>query len=184
MTLSARALGLAHVAFAALLALASAGPAAAAPSEVSAAGFLVSLRYEVKAAPGRLWQALGEVDRWWNPSHTWSGSSANLSLSREAPGCFCERWEAGSVEHGRVIHAARDSLLRVQGALGPLQALAVDGVLSFAIAEKEGKTILQVSYRVSGNDAAGLQQYAAAVDGVIAEQARRLVAYAESGKPD
>jgi hypothetical protein len=54
---------------------------------------------------------------------------------------------------------------------------------SFAVAEKDAKTLLQVTYRVSGNDAAGLQELAGLVDSVLAEQVRRLVAYAEGGKP-
>lgn len=170
--------------FAAALTATLSVPAAAATSEVSPAGFIVSLRYEVNATPHRLWESLGEPAKWWNPSHTWSGNAANLSLSRQASGCFCERWGANSVEHGRVVYAAEDSVLRLLGALGPLQALAVDAVLTFAIAQKDGKTVLQVSYRVSGNASAALQDLAGPVDGVIAEQARRLVAYAESGKPD
>lgn len=170
--------------FAAALTATLSVPAAAATSEVSPAGFIVSLRYEVNATPHRLWESLGEPAKWWNSSHTWSGNAANLSLSRQASGCFCERWGANSVEHGRVVYAAEDSVLRLLGALGPLQALAVDAVLTFAIAQKDGKTVLQVSYRVSGNASAALQDLAGPVDGVIAEQARRLVAYAESGKPD
>lgn len=161
-----------------------AGPAGAAPSEVSPSGFLVTLRQEVKASPRRLYEALGEVDKWWNARHTWSGSAANLSLARQAGGCFCERWGTSSVEHARVIHAAQDGTLRLQGGLGPLQALAVNAVLTFAIAEKDGKTSLLVTYRVSGNDSAALQDYAAPVDGVLAEQVRRLVAYSEGGKPE
>ena len=175
---------LAALFFAAALTATLSVPAAAATSEVSPAGFIVSLRYEVNATPHRLWESLGEPAKWWNPSHTWSGNAANLSLSRQASGCFCERWGANSVEHGRVVYAAEDSVLRLLGALGPLQALAVDAVLTFAIAQKDGKTVLQVSYRVSGNASAALQDLAGPVDGVIAEQARRLVAYAESGKPD
>ena len=175
---------LAALFFTAALAATLPAPATAATSEVSPTGFIVSLRYEVNATPHRLWESLGDVDKWWNSSHTWSGNAANLSLARQASGCFCERWAANSVEHGRVVYAAEDSVLRLQGGLGPLQALAVDAVLTFAIAQKDGKTVLQVTYRVSGNASAALQDLAGPVDGVIAEQARRLVAYAESGKPD
>ncbi|MEO8527166.1 MAG: hypothetical protein ABI460_20720 [Caldimonas sp.] len=171
-------------ALAAAASMALSGPAGAATSDVSPSGFLVSLRYEVKAGPHRIYEALGDVDKWWNSAHTWSGSAANLSLSRQPSGCFCERWGANSVEHARVILATEDSVLRLQGALGPLQALAVNAVLTFAISEKDGKTILLVTYRVSGNEAAGLQALAGPVDGVLAEQARRLVSYAESGKPE
>ena len=169
---------------AAALAACGNGIAAAATSEVSPAGFLVTVRHDVKATPQRLYQALGEVDKWWNGKHSWSAKAANLSLATQAGGCFCERWEANSVEHARVIHAAQDRMLRLEGSLGPLQALAATSVLTFALAAKDGGTALLVTYRVAGNDAAGLQQLAEPVDGVIAEQVRRLVAYVETGKPD
>ena len=92
-------------------------------------GFLVTVRHEVKAPPPRLYAALGEIDRWWNGSHSYSGQAANLSLARQAGGCFCERWGNNSVEHARVVIALEDRMLRLEGALGPLQALAVNGVL-------------------------------------------------------
>lgn len=163
--------------------LAVASPVAAATSEVSTSGFLVTLRQEVNASPHRVYESLGDVGKWWNAQHTWSGNAANLSLQTEASACFCERWSGGSVEHGRVVYAARDSVLRIQGALGPLQALAVNAVLTFAVAEKDGKTVLLVTYRVSGNEAAGLQALAGPVDGVLAEQVQGLVRYAESRAP-
>ncbi|MEO5881974.1 MAG: hypothetical protein ABIQ06_06120, partial [Caldimonas sp.] len=76
-----------------LAALLGAGtPATAATSEVSASGFLVTLRHEVKATPNRLYEALGEVDKWWNGNHSGSGKASNLSLVKQAGGCFCERW--------------------------------------------------------------------------------------------
>lgn len=162
----------------------AAGIAAAATSEVSASGFLVTLRHEVKAPPNRLYEALGEIDKWWNGNHSWSGKAANFSLAKQAGGCFCERWGQNSVEHARVINAVEDRMLRLEGSLGPLQALATTSVLTFALAPRDGGTTLVVTYRVAGNEAAGLQQLAGPVDGVIAEQVRRLVAYVETGKPD
>lgn len=160
------------------------GSAAAATSEVSASGFLVTLRHELKATPHRVYEALGEIDRWWNGSHSWSGNAANLSLARQAGGCFCERWGANSVEHARVVQAVEGRTLRLEGSLGPLQALATTSVLTFALAAKDGGSTLMVTYRVAGNEAAALQQLAGPVDGVIAEQVRRLVAYVETGKPE
>lgn len=169
---------------AAAFALAAALPAPAATSDVSPGGFLVSLRYETQATPQQLYAALGQVDKWWNGDHTWSGSAANLSLPLQATACFCERWGKNSVEHARVLYAAENSVLRLDGAFGPLQALGVRGILTFAMATREGKTVLQVSYRVVGNASSGLDGFAGPVDGVIAEQAKRLVTYAETGKPE
>ena len=160
------------------------GGAFAATSEVSPTGFLVTAQHEVKATPHRVYEALGEIDKWWNGSHSWSGKAANLSLSTQAGGCFCERWGQNSVEHARVILAFEERLLRLQGSLGPLQGLAANSVLTFAIAPKDGGATLVVTYRVSGSESAGLQQLAAPVDRVISEQARRLVSYIETGKPE
>jgi hypothetical protein len=170
---------------AALLLLASVcASAVATTSDVSPTGFLVTAQHEVKATPHRLYEALGEVDKWWNGSHSWSGRASNLSLARQAGGCFCERWGQNSVEHARVVHAFEERMLRLEGSLGPLQALAVTGVLTFAIAPKDGAATLVVTYRVAGSESAGLQQLAAPVDRVIGEQARRLVSYVETGKPE
>lgn len=169
---------------AAALSFALAGPAAAEATQVSTSGFLVSVRHELKAPPPRVYAALGELERWWNAAHSYSGQAANLSLSRQAGGCFCERWSGNAVEHARVVMALEDRTLRLEGALGPLQALAVNGVLTFGLAPKDGGTALVVTYRVAGNDGSALQQLAGPVDSVISEQVRRLVAYVETGKPD
>ena len=168
----------------AVLVFGLAGPAGAEATQVSAAGFLVTVRHELKAAPPRVYAAIGEIERWWNPAHSYSGQAANLSLARQAGGCFCERWGSNAVEHARVVTALEDRTLRLEGALGPLQALAVNGSLTFALTPKDAGTTLVVTYRVSGNEGSGLQQLAGPVDGVITEQARRLVAYVETGKPD
>ena len=170
--------------FAAACGLGGGQAALAVTSDVSPTGFLVTAQHDVKATPHRVYEALGEIDKWWNGSHSWSGKAANLSLSRQAGGCFCERWGQNSVEHARVVHAFEERLLRLDGALGPLQALSVNGVLTFALQPKEGGTALVVTYRVSGAESAGLQQLAAPVDRVIGEQARRLVSYIETGKPE
>ena len=173
-----------HATVASMLAALLWAPAHAATSEVSPAGFLVTIRLESRATPHQFYAALSHVGNWWNKEHTWSGDAANLSLATEASACFCERWAGGSVEHARVVYAAKDSTLRLHGALGPLQALAVRGALTFAFAAKDAKTIVQVTYRVAGNAASGLDDLAAPVDGVIGEQARRLVAYVETGNPE
>jgi uncharacterized protein YndB with AHSA1/START domain len=167
----------------AIVALVAPAVGDAATSNVSAAGFLVTLQQEVKANPHRVYEALGEVDKWWNSQHTYSGNAANLSLQAQASACFCERWDGNSVEHGRVVYAVRDSALRIQGALGPLQAMAVNAVLTFTLEEKRGRTMLQLTYRVSGNETSGLQELAAPVDQVLGEALQRLVDYIETGKP-
>jgi uncharacterized protein YndB with AHSA1/START domain len=155
--------------------------APAAPAEVRQAGadaFLVGHRLVVTATPAAVFAALGQVDRWWNPQHSWSGSAQNLRLELEAGGCFCERWANGSVEHARVVFVVRDRELRLRGALGPLQEMGLDGLLSFVLTPTEGGTRLEVSYRVTGDGLHDLAPLAPAVDGVIGDQSSRLAAFA------
>ena len=170
---------------AAVLALGTAGPAGAEATQVSASGFLVTARHELKAPPPRVYAALGEIERWWNPAHSYSGQAANLSLARQPGGCFCERWGAHGVEHARVVMALEDRMLRLEGALGPLAGAGGQRrPRPSPWRPKDGGTTLVVTYRVAGNEGSGLQQLAGPVDGVITEQVRRLVAYVETGKPD
>ena len=167
----------------ALLLALLAGAAHAETSGVSPSGFVVTHRAQTTATPAEVYAAIGHPERWWNGEHTYSQDAANLSLSLTAGGCFCERWANGSVEHARVIYAARDSAVRLSGAFGPLQALAVDAVLTIAVATKDGHTTLQMTYRVSGNADAALDKLAQPVDGVLGEQFKRLESFAATGKP-
>jgi uncharacterized protein YndB with AHSA1/START domain len=162
----------------------AAGMACAATSDVSSSGFVVTVRVETAASPQRVHEMLAHPERWWSSAHTWSGSASNLSLVTDAGGCFCERWEGHAVEHGRVVHFARGEVLRLVSALGPLQALPVTGVLTFATTAKDGRTTLEATYRVSGAPSAQLDRLATPVDGVIDLQVRRLVRAVETGAPE
>ena len=166
-----------------LLALFLATETHADTSDLSDTGFLVTYRFELAATPQKIFESVARIDQWWNPEHTWSGDARNLSLDPSPGGCFCERWKDGAVQHARVVATLRDSLVRLEGSLGPLQALAVNGILSFAMKANGDKSLLVVTYRISGNAAAGLQKLAPAVDRVIGEQAGRLAAYVETGDP-
>ena len=160
--------------------------AASAHAEVErAAGdsFVIIFHQTINATPAGTYSAITRVDQWWSSDHTYSGDAANLSLVAEAGGCWCERWKDGSVDHGRVILAMHDKLLRVQTALGPLQGKAVNGVLTFQLKPEQGSTLLTLSYRVNGTAASALDKDAPAVDKVLGEQFARLVRYIEKGKP-
>ncbi len=149
-------------------------PAAAATSEVSSSGFLVTLREEVPATPREAWEALVRVDRWWSGEHTYSGEAANLSLEPLAGGCWCERWQGNSVEHGRVLYALPGNGLRIEGAFGPLQAMAVNAVLTFKLEAAGDRTAIVTTYRVRGAPDANLDKMAGAVDAVMGAQVKRL----------
>lgn len=132
--------------------------------EAAGDGFLIVFTQRVEATPAQAYAALSQVDRWWSSDHTYSGDAANMSLKAEAGACFCERWQDNSVEHGTVILALRDTLLRLNTALGPLQGKAVTGVLSFQFKPDDKATLLAVAYRVNGAAASALDKDAPAVD--------------------
>jgi hypothetical protein len=163
--------------------LMAAGATRAEPSAVSPSGFLITHRHEVHASPQQVYDAIGRIGRWWNDVHSYSGHASNMTLDLRAGGCFCESWDGNSVQHAQVIQARRGSLVRLQGALGPLQPLAISAILTFAVTTVDDKTQLTVTYNVAGNADAGLDKLAGPVDSVIGEATDRLVAYAESGKP-
>jgi len=160
-----------------------AGAARADVSGMSPSGFVVTHHAEVAAAPAQVFAAIGHPERWWNGEHTYSGDAANLSLALSAGGCFCERWGDNSVEHARVLYAGRDRALRLSGGFGPLQALAVDAILTMTLTAHDGRTTVQWIYRVSGNADAALDKLAGPVDHVLGEQLNRLAKAAAAGTP-
>ena len=168
-----------------LIVSALAGPAHADTSNVSPTGFVANFREEVKATPEEVWKAIVQLPRWWNDAHTYSGKASNLSLDATAGGCWCERWgEGNSVQHGQVVLVQPGRVIRLNASLGPLQELAVNGVLTIVTSAQNGQTTLRMTYRVAGNADAGLEKLAPVVDQVIGTQYRRLKSLAETGKPE
>ncbi|HZZ94901.1 MAG TPA: SRPBCC domain-containing protein [Usitatibacter sp.] len=143
-------------------------------SDISPSAFLASFHEEVDATPEQSWQALVRVAGWWSAAHTYSGDAANLTLDARAGGCWCERWGANSVQHARVLVAMPGKLLRLEGALGPFQALGATGILTFTLLPHGSGTSLDVTYRVRATPDAAMDKLAPAVDQVLGEQVRRL----------
>lgn len=148
--------------------------------EEEAGGFVTRSTTIVEASPREAWMALISPAKWWNEAHTWSGEPANLSITPQAGGCFCERIPevetrdevglAGSVRHAVVVYAAPDKALRMRGALGPLQSEAVTGMLTIALDEVEQGTAITFEYVVGGYMRYETPTIAKAVDGVISQQ--------------
>jgi uncharacterized protein YndB with AHSA1/START domain len=156
-----------------LASLLLAGFPLAASAEVklaSADAMLIRHEFRIAVPAARAWQALLHPERWWPPDHTWSGRRESLSLEAAAGGCFCERWDAGSAQHGRVVMALPGRALKIDAALGPFLEMAISGILAVALEENDGVTTAVVSYRVSGDPAHKLDQLAPIVDQVIGMQ--------------
>lgn len=155
-------------------------------------GFTVRNTAQVSTPPMETYARLvGDVGRWWNGAHSFSGDAANLSIDTTPGGCFMERLPAaadgapdGWLCHLRVVHANPGRLLRLSGGLGPLQELGVAGSLSWSLQEGEGGTLIVLSYAVGGYLDGGLESWAGPVDGVLAEQLGRFARYLETGSPE
>lgn len=134
----------------------------------------------------QVWDTLRSPQRWWSKEHTYSDDAANLYLDGQATGCFCERFpdRKGSVEHARIVYIQAPRMIRLSGALGPLQAEAVIGTLTFKL-DQEGSnaTRLTLEYLVSGYVRAGADTLAPKVDQVLALQVANLKTAAEASPP-
>lgn len=157
--------------------------ATAAVTETRENAFTIEATVMVDDTPVSTYRDLIRVNLWWDPAHTWSGSAGNLKLDARAGGCFCEKLaDGGSVQHGRVIFAQPGKMLRLQAALGPLQGMAVAGVLTFTLAPDGPGTRVTLTYRVAGALTMESAKLAPLVDQVMGTQLRRLGNYA-SGHP-
>ena len=174
----------------ALLALPLIAVSSAAFAEVKAAsdaGFNSIHIATVNATPEEIWKRLLAPKDYWNKAHSWSGSSAGFYIDAQANGCFCELFQeadangklktVGSVEHMRVIFAQPGKVLRMQGALGPLQSEAVIGTLTVAMepSKDNAGTRVSFSYVVGGYMRYKVSEIAPAVDKVLGEQFKSML---------
>jgi hypothetical protein len=173
-----------HLTTLAAFALAGAGiggPASARVHEASPDSFVIHQSATVPANPREVWDLLVRPSEWWIKANSFSGDSANLSLHPRAGGCFCEilpdkaspnAAPRGSVEHMRVVYAEDGRALRMVGALGPMQADAVTGVLTIVLKPGDGGTVILWEYAVSGH--LRKEGMAAKTDAMLADQIRSL----------
>ena len=172
-----------------LCALAAAASAAAPAAHAdiiarSSGGFTVRVETDLPVEPAAVYAALLRPAAWWAPAHTWSGEPANLSLKGKSGACFCEALpQHGSVEHMRVVFADPSKLLRMTGALGPLQAMPVTGVMSWEMTPQGQGTRLTWTYAIGGAGPNDWAEIAPAVDAVLREQVDRFSKLVRTGSP-
>lgn len=156
------------------------GQASAEVADSSSAGFTVKIQTAIKASPKDVYNGILQVSRWWDPAHTFSHDAKNLSMDERAMGCFCEKLaNGGSVRHMEVIYLAPGEIIRLSGALGPMQAIAAVGTLTFRITPAESGSQLALTYSAFGYQPTGMVSWAAPVDGVLQQQVARLKAFLE-----
>jgi hypothetical protein len=168
-----------------LLACSSAGEARAEILSAASSGFsLRSVAQAPNAAPPLVWAALADIAKWWDPEHTYSGDARNLTLDTQVRGCFCEKLGLyAAIEHATVVYAQPAKLLRLHGALGPLQELGVSGSMTWWIEPAGSGSQITLTYNVGGYADRPLSEWATVVDEVLGEQVLRLARFASTGDP-
>ncbi|MED5547555.1 MAG: SRPBCC family protein [Pseudomonadota bacterium] len=170
----------------ALMGLCAPHLAAAKVAEANERGFVVRHMVEIPSRVDKTWDTVLDPAGWWDSAHTWSGDAANLSIDPKAGGCFCELLPndtspraapKGSVEHMRVVYIERPRVLRMTGALGPLQSEAVNGTLTIQLKPRDGEgedTVLLLEYVVGGYMRQPVEAMAGSVDAMLGAQLERL----------
>lgn len=167
-----------------LAALLLAGSAEAAVVEATANGFQLKITADIQAPPEKVYATLVKPARWWNSDHTFSGKAANLTLEAKAGGCFCETLPGGgSVQHIEVASVMPGKALVLRGALGPFQAMGVDGAVSISLTPKDQGTTLTLTTTTGGFVPGGLTEWAPRADAMLGEQVGRLKKLLETGRP-
>jgi hypothetical protein len=144
-------------------------------------GFTLKQELFIKMPPDSLFKQFTEIGQWWDSQHTYSGKAANLSLEPFAGGCFCEVLpDGGGVHHMTVLYIDPGKIIRLKGGLGPLQAMAVNCILTVLFTKIQEGTKLTLTYTVGGYVAGGLLKMSSVVDMVLGQQVMRLKGLAES----
>lgn len=158
-----------------------AGAARAGVIESQPTGFTVRESRVIAAAAATVWAALVAPAAWWSSDHTFSRDARNLTLSPKPGGFWQETLPSGGgVRHMVVVLVDPPSTLRLEGALGPLQALGVAGHLMFKLTPQAAATLVTETYDVGGHAPGGLDKLAGPVNEVLDEQLGRLKSYAET----
>ncbi len=162
-------------------------PLSAEVVEQDDSGFTTRVSSDIPANPTKVWLALITPSGWWNPLHSWSGDAANMTLTPQGGGCFCETLPgledadtvglAGSAKHMEVVQAMPLKVLRMRGGLGPLQSEPATGVLTITLQETGDGTRVVWEYVVGGETRYEMPVIAQAVDEVMNEQLARLTAH-------
>ncbi len=154
-------------------------------ARLTSSGFLIKHEIEVAAAPAKVFDSLvKQVGSWWNPEHTYSGAAKNLSIEARPGGCFCERLRnGGGVEHMRIVFVAPDEMIRMTGALGPLQGSGVAGSLTWTLTGTASGSKILLTYSAGGFMEGGFEPIAPAADAMLGQQLHRLKIFVETGSP-
>ncbi len=173
------------------IALLASAPAQATISAYSAHSLQISHEVAIAAPQAKVYEAiLTQVGAWWNPHHTYTKDTKNLSIEARPGGCFCEKFpEGGGIEHLRLVYLSPGNALRFSGGLGPFQPNGVAGALNLKVSKIEGaaadkaQTKLELTYNFGGFMDGSFEKIAPAADAMLKDVVTRLKNYVETGDP-
>jgi len=165
-----------------ILALATLAAPAVAQAEVVSAntnGFEVRHVVQTVIPQSAAFDAFGQVPQWWSKDHSYSGDTANMSLSLNPGGCFCERLPSGGgIEHMRVAYVVPGERVVLTGSLGPLLYEATSAVMDVKVERIAGGSRLVMNYRAAGFANGGADKWAPLVDQMLGDQMARFRKFA------
>ena len=157
-------------------------PAAAEVVSSAPHGFEVRNSVNLVIPVAQAYAAFGRLNGWWSDDHTYSGKAANMRLSLQPGGCFCETIpEGGGVEHMRVSVVQPNERIVMTGSLGPLLYEGVSGAMDVKFERIAGGSRVTMTYRAAGFANGNGDKLAAPVDSVLADQMKRFRTYAARG---
>jgi hypothetical protein len=163
-----------------------ASPASAEVVSAGPTGFEVQEVVNLVVPQPNAYAAFGQIGRWWNKAHTYSGDAARMSLQLRPGGCLCEPLDGGGgIEHMRVTYLKPGEQIVLTGSLGPLLYQATAAVMDVKFERIAGGTRVTMNYRAAGFAKGDGDKMAPLVDQVLAEQMKRYRVYAAGApKPD
>ncbi|MCJ7421734.1 ATPase [Sphingomicrobium astaxanthinifaciens] len=155
-------------------------PGAAHADVIAATTNSFHIRHEVPLVvpAARAFDLLARPGDWWSDAHSYSGAAANMRLELRPGGCFCEIWDAGAVEHLRVVAVTPGEQVVLAGGLGPLLYAPASGTMVWKVEPGGTGAILTIDYKVTGFAANDAAEWSSRVDAVLAEQVMRFRAAA------
>lgn len=158
----------------------AAAPASAEVVSANPNGFEVRQSVNLVVTANQAFAAFARVGEWWSGEHTYSGKGANMRLSLQPGGCFCEQLPGGGVEHMRVTVVQPGERIVLTGSLGPLLYEATAGVMDVTVERVAGGSRLVMTYRAAGFAKGGAEKMAPLVDQVLGDQMKRFRAFASA----
>ncbi|MGH6872086.1 MAG: SRPBCC family protein [Rhizomicrobium sp.] len=151
--------------------------------DVTANGFSSVTTVHIAAPPDTVYGAITEPGKWWSSAHSFSGDARNMTFDPRAGGCWCESLPGGgSVQILVVVLAAPGKVLRLRGAMGPIQATGADGAFTWTLKPAADGTDVTFNIELGGCVKGGFATLARLGHSVSGDQLARLKAFVETGK--